>query len=65
MAIVQTVVRVTGGMVVAIFQYVADRDLYRLMVADGFVEVIRDGEFKILNQTEVVPGKFKYAILLL
>ena len=56
MAIVQTVVRVTGGMVVAIFQYMADRDLYRLMVVDGFVEVIRDGELKILNQTDVVPG---------
>lgn len=56
MAIVQTVVRVTGGMVVAIFQYMADMDLYRLMVVDGSVKVLRNGELTTVDQTDVVPG---------
>jgi cation-transporting ATPase 13A3/4/5 len=57
MAIVQTVVRVSGGLVVSVFQYMADMDLYRLMVVDGTVQVVRDGELVTLNQTDVVPGK--------
>eukprot|EP00804_Cyclotella_cryptica_P002461 CCRYP_019179-RA/>CCRYP_019179-RA protein AED:0.07 eAED:0.07 QI:2354/1/1/1/0.93/0.75/16/397/909 len=56
MAIVQTVVRVTGGMVVAIFQYMGDMNLYQLMVVDGMAEVIRDGELMSVDQTDVVPG---------
>lgn len=56
MAIVQTVVRVTGGMVVAIFQYMGDMNLYKLMVVDGTADVIRDGELITVDQTDVVPG---------
>ena len=57
MAIVNTVVRVTGGMVVAIFQYGSDLDLYRLMVMDGLVEVVRDGGTVVMiDQMDVVPG---------
>ena len=56
MAIVQTVVRVTGGMVVAIFQYMGDTNLYQLMVVDGTVEVIRNGALMTVDQTDVVPG---------
>lgn len=58
MAIVQTVVRVSGGLVVAVFQYMADMDLYRLMVVDGTAQVLRDGELTTVNQTDVVPGKY-------
>jgi hypothetical protein len=64
MAIVQTVVRVTGGLVVAVFQYMADMDLYRLMVVDGTVQVVRDGELVTLNQTDVVPGESTFAAFL-
>ena len=56
MAIVNTCVRVTGGLVVAIFQYMSDINLYRLMVTDGTVEVLREGELKCMDQTDVVPG---------
>jgi P-type E1-E2 ATPase len=56
MAIVQTVVRISGGLVVAIFQYMADMDLFRLMVVDGTAKVIRDGKIMTVNQTDVVPG---------
>ena len=57
MAILQTVVRLSGGLVVAAFQYMADMDLYRLMVVDGSVQVVRDGELVMINQIDVVPGR--------
>ena len=56
MAIVNTFVRITGGLVVSIFQYMSDINLYRLMVTDGSVEVLRGGELKRMDQTDVVPG---------
>jgi Ca2+-transporting ATPase len=56
MAIVNTVVRVTAGLVVGLFQYSSDMDLYRLMVTEGTVEVVRDGVMTRVNQTDVVPG---------
>lgn len=56
MAIVNTVVRITAGLVVAMFQYSSDMDLYRLMATEGTVEVLRDGEMATINQTDVVPG---------
>jgi magnesium-transporting ATPase (P-type) len=56
MAIVNTCVRVTGGLVVAIFQYMSDINLYRLMVTDGTVEVLREGALMTIDQTDVVPG---------
>ena len=56
MAIVNTCVRVTGGLVVAIFQYMSDINLYRLMVTDVTVEVLREGALMTIDQTDVVPG---------
>ena len=49
-------VRITGGLVVAIFQYISDKSLYELMVMEGTVEVFRGGETMVLNQIDVVPG---------
>jgi hypothetical protein len=37
MAIVNTVVRVTGGIVVAVFQYISDSVLYQLTNVEGEV----------------------------
>ncbi|KAL7471342.1 hypothetical protein ACHAXS_011637 [Conticribra weissflogii] len=56
MAIVNTVVRLTGGFVVAFFQYGSDLDLYRLMVMEGTADVVREGEIVTVDQTDVVPG---------
>ena len=57
MAVVYALIGITGGMVVAIFQYGSDMDLYRLMVTEGTVEVVRDGGTVIkMDQTDVVPG---------
>lgn len=47
---------ITGGLVVAIFQYISDKSLYELMVMEGTVEVFRGGETMVLNQIDVVPG---------
>jgi hypothetical protein len=56
MAIVNTCIRVTGGIVVAVFQFMSDKKLYQLMAMKGSVEVLRGGEMIIMDQTEVVPG---------
>jgi len=56
MAIVNTVVRVTAGLVVGLFQYSSDMDLYRLMVTEGNVEVLRDGVMTTIDQLHIVPG---------
>ncbi len=41
---------------VAIFDYMSDRDLYQLMVMKGTAEVLRGGVITVMDQTEVVPG---------
>ena len=56
MAIVNTVVRITGGLTVAMFQYMSDKSLYQLVVMEGTVEVLRGGEMVTIDQTEIVPG---------
>ena len=56
MAIVATIVRMTGGLVVALLKYTGDKSLYQLLVADGTVEVLRGGEMMTIDQREVVPG---------
>ena len=56
MAILNTVVRITAGLVVSVFQYSSDFDLYRLMVTEGTVEVLRDGVMTSVDQINVVPG---------
>jgi magnesium-transporting ATPase (P-type) len=56
MAIVNTVVRITGGLVVAVFQYMSDMSLYQLVVTEGTAMVLRGGEMVTMDQTEIVPG---------
>jgi magnesium-transporting ATPase (P-type) len=56
MAIVNTVVRITGGLVVALFQYTSDMSLYQLVVTEGTAMVLRGGEMVTIDQTEIVPG---------
>ncbi len=41
---------------VAVFQYMSDKKLYRLMTMNGTVGVLREGEMINMNHTEVVPG---------
>ena len=56
MFIVNSVIRITGGLVVAVFQYMSDKDLYQLMAMKGTVQVLRGGDMITIDQTEVVPG---------
>jgi hypothetical protein len=56
MAIVNTVIRISGGLVVAVFQYMSDKVLYQLMVMHGTVEVFRGGEVMEMDQSDIVPG---------
>ena len=56
MAIVNTCIRLMGGIVVAVFQYMSDKNLYQLMSMKGTVDVLRGGQLTIMDQTEVVPG---------
>ncbi len=41
---------------VAVFQYMSDKDLYQLMLMKGTAQVLRGGEMITIDQTEVVPG---------
>ena len=41
---------------VASFQYMSDKSLYKLVATEGTVLVIRGGEMITLDQTEIVPG---------
>jgi len=56
MAIVQTFVRGTAGVASAVSKYIGDRTLYKLMVTEGSMHVVRGGEVVEVNQTDVVPG---------
>ncbi len=56
MFLVNSVIRISGGLVVAIFEYMSSKDLYQLMTMKGTVEVLRGGEMTVMDQTEVVPG---------
>lgn len=56
MAIVNTVVRITGGLVVALFQYMSDKSLYQLVITEGTVTTLRGGEMVTIDQTDIVPG---------
>jgi len=42
--------------VVAVFEYMSDKDLYQLMSMKGTVQVLRGGDMITIDQTEVVPG---------
>jgi hypothetical protein len=52
MAISQTVVRLAGGIVVALFSYQSDMDLYRLTITEGTAFVIRDGAEITIDKTD-------------
>ncbi len=41
---------------VAVFQYLSDKNLYQLMSMKGTVDVLRGGQMTNIDQTEVVPG---------
>ncbi len=41
---------------VASFQYMSDKSLYKLVATEGTVPVIRGGEMVTLDQTDIVPG---------
>ncbi len=41
---------------VAVFQYMSDKNLYQLMSMEGTVDVLRGGKMIIVDQTDVVPG---------
>ena len=56
MGIVQTIVRVTGGLAVAYVKYTNDCSLYRLSLSSGNVKVRRDQGFVTLPQQALVPG---------
>jgi magnesium-transporting ATPase (P-type) len=56
MGIVQTIIRVTGGVAVALVKYTNDCNLYRLSLATGEVKVLRGGIFVTVPQQDLVPG---------
>ncbi|KAI2493674.1 haloacid dehalogenase-like hydrolase [Fragilaria crotonensis] len=56
MMIVHTIVRVTSGIVVGVFQFMSDSVLHKLSLVEGNIEVLRDGEFFEIAVTDVVPG---------
>lgn len=57
MAVSQTVVRLSAGIIVAVFNYRSDIDLYRLTVTEGNVDVIRDGSLVTIDKTgkNIIP----------
>lgn len=56
MAIVQTIVITTGGLVVSFFQYRNDKSLHLLTHISGEAKVLRDGHYITISQKELVPG---------
>jgi cation-transporting ATPase 13A3/4/5 len=56
MAIVQTIVITTGGLVVSFFQYRNIKSLYLLTYVSGEAMVLRDGQYVEIPQKELVPG---------
>mmetsp|Transcript_3397 Transcript_3397/g.6381 ORF Transcript_3397/g.6381 Transcript_3397/m.6381 type:complete len:1061 (+) Transcript_3397:4305-7487(+) len=56
MACVQSVIVFTGGLVVSIFRYRNERNLYRITRVTGNVSVLRDGVVNTVSHTELVPG---------
>jgi len=60
MAIVETIVRLAGGVVVAFFQYRNMMNLYRISNVTGDVQVLRDNEVFSIPQQEIVPGDVIY-----
>jgi len=57
MAILETLVRLGSGIAVSIVKYKMDKNICKLGVATGEVEVLRDGLFKTISQQDIVPGE--------
>jgi Cation transport ATPase len=56
MACVQSIIVVTGGLVISIFRYRNERNLYRITRVTGNVSILRDGVVNTVSHTELVPG---------
>jgi hypothetical protein len=56
MAVVQTLVIVTGGLTVCIFRFRNETSLYQLTDMEGDVNVLRDSRFCSVPQADLVPG---------
>jgi P-type E1-E2 ATPase len=56
MAIVYTIIVVIGGLSVAFFKYKNEVSLYKLTHISGHVEVLRDGQYNVIDQKDLVPG---------
>lgn len=56
MAIVNSIVRVAGGVIVGVFQYMSDSNLYQISQMQGHSTVLRDGKYIAIDNTAMVPG---------
>jgi cation-transporting ATPase 13A3/4/5 len=56
MGIVNTVVRIAGGVAVATVKFQNDRNLFRLSNVTGAVMVLRNGTLQTVGQRDIVPG---------
>jgi cation-transporting ATPase 13A3/4/5 len=56
MALVQTFIVSSGGLIISFFQYRNEKNLYRITNIKGTVSVIRDGNIITINQKDIVPG---------
>jgi magnesium-transporting ATPase (P-type) len=56
MAIIQTAVIVTGGLIVALFRHRNEKSLFKLTNVDGQVHVLRDSQVTELDIADLVPG---------
>ena len=57
MGIVESIVRITGGVAVSIVKYRMEKNMCKLGVVEGDVEVLRDGNYVTVGQEELVPGE--------
>jgi len=56
MAIVQSSVIITGGVMVALFQLRNEESLHKLTHVEGTVQVLRDGQYQTISPIDLVPG---------
>jgi P-type E1-E2 ATPase len=56
MALIQTCVRVVGGLTVALVTYRNEANLFRLGNVSGHVKVLRQGTLVTIPQKDLVPG---------
>jgi hypothetical protein len=56
MAIIYTIIVSVAGLSVALFKYKNEVSLYKLTHVSGYVEVLRDGLYNLIDQKYLVPG---------